>query len=134
MKCAIGIILNEDKKILISKRPPQKKFANLWEFPGGKIEHHESAKEALIRELKEEIGIIPTNTEKFMSFQYDYPNYSVLLEIFLVYDFEGQESALENQSLAWVHHNELKNFTFLAANHEIINKLILAFKDSCLSG
>jgi 8-oxo-dGTP diphosphatase len=50
-------LVNEARDVLIAKRPPGRSFAGLWEFPGGKVEQGEGPEEALIRELKEELGI-----------------------------------------------------------------------------
>ncbi len=121
LKCAVGIISNSNNQILIAERQGSKMGAGLWEFPGGKIEHNETAIEALIRELKEEIGIVPIDYHEFISYQFDYSTHSVLLETFLVNRFEGQAKGAEGQKILWVDKQRLKNFPFLAANEKIID-------------
>lgn len=123
LKCAVGIVFSKEKKILIAQRPPHKTGGGLWEFPGGKIEENESATDALRRELQEEIGITPLQFEEFMKVDFDYPEYSVALEMFLVHLFEGNPHGLEGQPIAWIKIEELENYPFLEGNVAIIKAL-----------
>lgn len=123
IKCAVGIIFDAEGKVLIAKRPSHKTGGDLWEFPGGKIETNESAEEALVRELQEEIGITPTRFEAFMKINFPYSEYSVVLEVFLVHSFEGHAHGLEGQPIAWTKIAELENYPILQGNTEIILEL-----------
>ena len=120
---AVGIILDSDNRILIAKRPPHKIKGGFWEFPGGKIEVHESPEEALIRELQEEVGIKPLILHKLMQYSFDYSDYKTLLEVFIVSKFEGVPIPIEQQEIQWVKENELMNFNFLEANIKMIEVL-----------
>lgn len=122
---AIAIIRGIDGQILISKRPLHKLKGGYWEFPGGKLELGEEPKEALIRELQEELGIKASTVSPFMQYEYDYDaHYRVLLEVFLVTDFEGTPRSMEGQELEWITLTEWQNYPFLAPNKVIIEKLL----------
>ena len=69
---AVGAIKNAKGEILISKRPKGKHLAGVWEFPGGKIEPGESTQQALVRELQEELDIVPTQTESLIQIEHQY--------------------------------------------------------------
>lgn len=120
---AIGVIIDNQQRILISKRPTHKLKGGFWEFPGGKIEKNESAEEALIRELKEEIGIQVLKLEKLIQHHHDYTEHSALLEVFVVTRFVGAAESLEGQEIQWISIDEFPNFRFLEANMEIIEAL-----------
>jgi len=117
---AIGIILNPQKQILISKRPLHKLGGGLWEFPGGKIENGETPQQALVRELEEEVGIQVLKVEKLLQYHHDYLGHSALLEIFIVLDFGGQPRSAEGQEIQWITEQEFSNYQFLEANNKVI--------------
>jgi 8-oxo-dGTP diphosphatase len=122
---AVGILLDEENRILISKRPQHKLKGGYWEFPGGKIELGESPEAALIRELTEEIGIFAISLEKFKQYQYTYAteNYQVLLEVFIVKEYSGVPTPLEDQELQWLSIMDHHNLLFLEPNKIIIREL-----------
>lgn len=124
MRCAVGIVQDVENKILISKRPAHKMGGGFWEFPGGKIEENETAQQALIRELQEEVGLTPTLFKEFMQFSHTYLSHTVALEIFLIQEFKGIAKGLENQIIEWVQPCELPNYKFLEANTAIIERLL----------
>jgi len=123
LKCAVGVIKNSLNQILIAKRPVHKAGGGFWEFPGGKIESHETSEQALIRELQEEIGITPTVFDPLLKFPHDYLQYQVFLEVFLIHQFEGEPSGREGQPLLWVDIKDLPNYPVLDANWVIIREL-----------
>ena len=122
---AVGVIVNSDHEVLISKRSSDVHQANRWEFPGGKIESDESIEAALSRELKEELGITVLNTEFLTSIEYDYGDKIVHLHIHLVNDYSGEPSGIEGQPVQWVKADELQDYHFPDANLAIINLLQL---------
>lgn len=124
---AVAVIMNEKKEILIAKRPKGKSSADKWEFPGGKIEQGETALEALIREMKEEVNIDVEQAESFLEIQHDYPENSVILDIFLVTHFTGEAYPNEGQLIQWAALNELTSFDFLEASKPIVAKLSKVF-------
>lgn len=101
LNVAVGVIINTDGEILLAQRPEGKSWSGWWEFPGGKIERTETAKEALVRELKEELDIQVTTATPWVTFDYEYPKTKVRLAFFLVSAWEGTPKGLEQQSFAW---------------------------------
>lgn len=117
----IGIVVNQNNHFLITKRSKKDSYAGYWEFPGGKIESNESASDALIRELNEEVGIVVLSHAFLGEMVYEYPLYSVHLIIHHVSAFDGEAYCNEDQQdLRWVPFEELNQFDFLPANTEII--------------
>ncbi|NLA51912.1 MAG: Nudix family hydrolase [Alcaligenaceae bacterium] len=98
---AVGVIINADGEILLAQRPEDKSWPGWWEFPGGKIESGEAAKEALVRELKEELDIEVTTATPWVTFDYEYPKTKVRLAFFLVSAWKGEPKGLEQQQFAW---------------------------------
>lgn len=98
---AVGVMINAKGEVLLAQRPKDKSWSGWWEFPGGKIEAGETAKEALIRELKEELDVTITDATPWVSFDYDYPKTKVRLAFFLITAWEGEPKGLERQRFAW---------------------------------
>lgn len=120
MKVAVALISDNQDRFLITQRPMHASHGGYWEFPGGKLESNESAEEALIREIKEELGLEILKHEYLGTIQHQYPDYLVELYIFKVLDFSGEPSCLEGQlSLRWVKKNEIDQENFPQANRGI---------------
>ncbi|MDO5666951.1 MAG: Nudix family hydrolase [Alcaligenaceae bacterium] len=98
---AVGVMINADGEVLLAQRPDDKSWSGWWEFPGGKIESGESPKDALIRELKEELDVTITAATPWVSFDYEYPKTKVRLAFFLVTAWDGEPKGLEGQNFAW---------------------------------
>ena len=94
----------EDKHVLLAQRQKGKAMAGLWEFPGGQVETGEAPKAALIRELREELGITATDLTPlaFASKSCD-----LLLLLWSCVAWEGEPSGVEGRALRWVHANDL---------------------------
>lgn len=122
---AVAVIYGADGRILISQRAADRPQGLLWEFPGGKLESGESAQAALRRELLEELGIKVRSAQAFFKVRHQYPEQSVVLNVWKVTDFDGTPRGVEGQPLAWVTLKELTNYAFPAANTPIINALRL---------
>ena len=120
---AVGVIKRDDK-IFVAKRHNAQHQGGKWEFPGGKIEQDETVTQALIRELKEEVGINVQSSQPFLEIKHDYPDKSVHLDIHLVEDFSGEPAHLEGQTTLWLSINELNGYDFPQANQVIIEKLM----------
>ncbi len=102
IEVACGVLLRTTGEVLIAQRPAGKLAAGKWEFPGGKIEHDETAPRALARELHEELGIIVKKAEPLLRFRHDYSDRCVILDTWRVTDWEGSPHANEGQALSWL--------------------------------
>jgi 8-oxo-dGTP diphosphatase len=95
-------------------------MAGAWEFPGGKQELGETRREALRRELYEELGIEIEAAEPFIELVHDYPDRSVFLDVWLVLAFSGEPHGREGQPLRWVAIEELGDAGLLEADRPIV--------------
>jgi len=120
---AVGVVLNGQGRVLISKRHADSHQGGLWEFPGGKVEPGETVELALARELHEELGIDIGPVRPLMSIHHDYDDKSVHLDVWVVEEFSGRAIAREGQPLCWVALDELSGYAFPAANVPIIERL-----------
>jgi 8-oxo-dGTP diphosphatase len=120
LQVAVGVVKNTEGQVLISRRDDSLHQGGLWEFPGGKIESTESAEQALVRELKEELNIDVISATPLITVNYQYPDLSVQLKVFLVERFSGDAKSCEGQPFKWVNPAELAKHAFPAANQPII--------------
>ncbi len=123
VEVAVGLVFDESGKILIGQRSSPREFKGKWEFPGGKIEPFETTADALKRELKEELGVVVQNSTPFMSFDFQYPHLSVLLNFEKVYDFDGVATALAHQKIRWVEVDELSQYDMLQGSLCVVERL-----------
>jgi 8-oxo-dGTP diphosphatase len=117
---AVGVVLDDVRRVLITRRASNSHQGGLWEFPGGKVERGETLAQALARELREEVGIEPGRTSPLLEINHDYGDKRVRLDVHVVWDFTGTPQGLENQPLAWVAFEALSQYRFPAANVPII--------------
>jgi len=122
-----GIVRDTYGRILISRRHDHLHQGGLWEFPGGKVEAGESVGEALARELLEELAVTVLVAEPFQQIRHDYPDKSVLLDFWLVTEFDGEARGVEGQPVEWVNVAALRDYEFPAANVAIVDALIERF-------
>jgi len=119
-------LVDADKRVLIAQRPPGKKMAGLWEFPGGKLEPGERPEQTLIRELQEEIGI--TVKEACLApltfASHAYEDFHLLMPLYICRRWEGDVIAREGQNLAWIRVNKLRDYKMPAADIPLIPHLI----------
>lgn len=105
VEVAAAILLREDPagraEYLLACRPLDKVCAGYWEFPGGKVEPGESLRQALVRELREELGITIEHAWPWLSRTHDYPHASVRLKFFRVTAWHGDIRPIEHSALAW---------------------------------
>ncbi|MAC91618.1 MAG: 8-oxo-dGTP diphosphatase MutT [Woeseiaceae bacterium] len=123
-----GILINNDNQILLSQRTADKSFPGQWEFPGGKIESSETANEALIRELKEELGIDIDNSYLFKRIEHYYDSFIANIEFFIVDSWSGELSGEEGQLVRWFSAGDLKDLPILAADNPVIEELYEFFR------
>lgn len=125
VEVAAAVIERPDGRFLMASRPEGKVYAGWWEFPGGKVEAGESARQALDRELREELGIQVSEAWPWLNRAYVYPHAHVMLRFFRVTAWQGEPHPHEGQTLAWTR-AELPDVTpILPANGPILKGLSL---------
>ena len=120
---SIAIVKNNNKDFLITLRPSASHQGGKWEFPGGKVELNESAEQAMLRELYEEVGLIATQYQLFEKLFFDYGDRQLNLHFYLIERFTGEACAKEGQPLKWVTKLALNRYDFPEANKTVIAKL-----------
>ncbi len=121
----IGVLSNTAGDICIAQRSTSAHQGGLWEFPGGKCEADETPLMALQRELHEELGIQVTQATPLIRLQHDYPDQSVLLDVWQVAAWQGEAWGKEGQPVRWVPKNTLRHWAFPVANQAIIRAIEL---------
>lgn len=125
LRVAVGVVQNPAGRVLITRRHDHLHQGGLWEFPGGKIEPAETTESALVRELREELGIEVLGSEPLISIPWRYPDRQVVLEVRRVTRYRGHARGLEGQPLTSVLPARLNAQDFPAANRPIITALQL---------
>lgn len=115
-------LVDTDGRVLLARRPEGKKMAGLWEFPGGKLHPGETPEAALIRELKEEIGIDVTAAclAPFAFASHAYDHFHLLMPLYLCRRWKGTPMPRENQTLAWVRAQKLTEYEMPPADKPLI--------------
>ena len=118
-------LIDADGRVLIAQRPPGKSMAGLWEFPGGKVEPGERPEQSLIRELKEELGIVVKEEclAPLTFASHLYPDFHLLMPLYVCRRWEGFVEAREAQALKWVRPQELRNYPMPPADEPLIPHL-----------
>ena len=110
-------------RVLIAQRPAGKPLAGRWEFPGGKVDAGESERQALARELREELGIEVLAARPFMRLTHAYAERDVALSLWIVERFSGEPRSLDAQALKWVAPGRLGSEDILEADQPFIEAL-----------
>lgn len=119
---AAGLVFR-DGKLLITQRRPGDHLGGLWEFPGGKVEQGEDFESCLMRELREELGIIVSVGHEMEEITHSYPEKTVRLRFFTCALLSGEPAPIHCHALRWVTREELKDFEFPAADAKLIQRL-----------
>ncbi|MBI3774035.1 MAG: Nudix family hydrolase [Gammaproteobacteria bacterium] len=122
---AVAVIENPRGEFLLARRPEHVHQGGLWEFPGGKVEPGEDIRVALDRELHEELGITAQHARPLLRVRHNYPDKSVLLDVWRVTAIHGTPHGREGQPLAWVAPSELRTYQFPLANAPIVSAALL---------
>jgi len=124
MKRVVAALILQEGKLLVCQRTRHQTMPLKWEFPGGKIEEGEQPRDALRRELDEELGIIATVGEELARIQHEYPNGGMVeLRFYIVREFKGE---LENRifrDMQWAKPKDLPGFDFLEADLTLVKDL-----------
>ena len=118
-------LIDPDNRVLIAKRPEGRSLAGLWEFPGGKVEEGETLEDALIRELDEELSVTVTKPclAPLTFSTYDYPEFHLLLALFICRRWEGSPVAKEAPEIKWVRASRLREYPMPPADAPLISHL-----------
>jgi len=125
IRVAAAVIQDAEGQVLITKRAAHLHQGGLWEFPGGKLEPGESPEQALARELREELDILPLTWEPLIRIHHHYDDRQVLLDFFRVTAFSGEAKGMEGQPLQWLSPTEMRAEMFPAADRPVISALQL---------
>ena len=119
-------LIDADGRVLIAERPAGRSMAGLWEFPGGKVEAGERPETTLIRELREELGIIVEEQclAPLTFASHSYPDFHLLMPLYVCRRWQGTATALEGQKLAWVRPNRLRDYPMPPADEPLIAHLM----------
>jgi 8-oxo-dGTP diphosphatase len=118
-------LVDADGRVLLAQRPEGRSMAGLWEFPGGKVKPEETPEAALIRELREELGV---STEEsclapFTFASHAYADFHLLMPLFVCRVWRGEPAPLEGQRLAWVRPERLADFPMPPADRPLVAML-----------
>ena len=118
-------LVDADGRVLIAQRPEGKSMAGLWEFPGGKVDPGERPEDALIRELREELGIVVNEAclAPLTFASHSYEDFHLLMPLYVCRRWEGMVTPHEGQKLAWVGPNRLRDYPMPPADVPLISHL-----------
>jgi len=118
-------LIDPDGRVLVAQRPEGKSMAGLWEFPGGKVEAGERPEETLIRELGEELGITVREPclAPFTFASHAYPDFHLLMPLYLCRRWEGTVTAREHGALKWLRPKDLGTLPMPPADVPLIPML-----------
>jgi 8-oxo-dGTP diphosphatase len=119
-------LIDRDNRVLISQRPRGKPLEGLWEFPGGKLNADEGPELALIRELREELGIEvkPDCLAPLTFASYAYDDFHLLMPLYVCRRWEGFVKPLDGQALKWARAKDLRNYPMPPADAPLIPYLM----------
>ncbi|MDD4616900.1 MAG: (deoxy)nucleoside triphosphate pyrophosphohydrolase [Alphaproteobacteria bacterium] len=121
-----AVLIDNENKFLLAQRPQGKPLPGLWEFPGGKVHKNELPEEALVRELREELGIVvaPGCLFPLTFVSYPYPEFHLLMPIYACRVWEGEVKPLEGQNLAWVNKPNCRKYKLPPADEQVLPSLM----------
>ena len=123
VEVSVGMLRRGDGAVLMCSRPWGKPYSGYWEFPGGKLEQGESAEQSLVRELREELGLVATQLIHAWQIEHRYPHAHVRLLFYWVTAWEGEAQNLESQQLAWVGPCDAWPYPVLPATAPFLEKI-----------
>ena len=130
----MAVILNSQQEVLIAKRPREKSYGDLWEFPGGKLEEAETPHDAAKRELLEELGLSITILSSLKSFDHEIDSGKLLrFHPMLCQHSSGDLVLKEHTDVRWVNLKRLSNFNFAAPDYPVIEQLKAYFAGGVIS-
>jgi 8-oxo-dGTP diphosphatase len=124
MKRVVAGLIVKDGKLLVCQRTRHQTMPLKWEFPGGKIEEKEQPRDALRRELEEELGILATIGDEVVRIRHEYPNRAMVeLRFFVVREYQGEIENRIFKEIRWAIPKDLPEFDFLEADLTLVKDL-----------
>jgi 8-oxo-dGTP diphosphatase len=124
MKRVVAALIVEGGKLLVCQRTRHQTMPLKWEFPGGKIEEGEQPRDAMRRELEEELGINATVGDELARIQHEYPNGGMVeLRFFVVRDYQGKIENRIFKDIQWAAPRDLPTYDFLEADLTLVRDL-----------
>jgi len=119
-------MLDSEGRVLLAQRPQHKQLGGLWEFPGGKLEAGEAPEVALVRELKEELGVTvePDSLDPYAFASHAYADFHLLMPLYVVSRWRGEPTPHDAQALAWVRPQELRTYAMPPADVVLVDRLL----------
>ncbi len=125
MKRVVAGIIVKDSKLLVCQRTRHQTMPLKWEFPGGKIEEGEQPRDALRRELEEELGIVATIGDEVARIQHQYPNGGMVeLRFFVVREYQREIENRIFKDIQWARAQDLGKYDFLEADLTLVKDLV----------
>ena len=119
-----AVIRDGDGRVLLTRRPDDRHMGGLWEFPGGKVDEGEAPADALVRELREELGVA-AGVERPITFAvHEERGLRILLLFYAVHILDGEPKGKEGQRVAWVPVTELASYPTPPADAELVRRLV----------
>ncbi len=124
LQVAVGILVDNERALLVQQRRTGTACAGQWEFPGGKLEQGESPEQALRRELSEELGIDVLSLDWLTREDHDYDHARVSLHTYLVERWNGEVRGLEGQEIAWKSATDLRDWNLLEGAWPLLDSAV----------
>ena len=123
MTTVVAAVIERDGRILIAQRKRTGQHPLKWEFPGGKVEPHETPEAAVVRELEEELGIRVQVGAEICRYEFQYPgNWPFLLMFYRVAEFSGEPKNLDFEKIVWAPRQRLGDYDFLEGDAEFLRQ------------
>jgi 8-oxo-dGTP diphosphatase len=124
MKRVVAALIEKEGKLLVCQRTRHQTMPLKWEFPGGKIEEREQPRDALHRELEEELGILATIGDEVARIRHEYPNGGMVeLRFFVVREYQGEIENRIFKDIQWAPPQDLPKYDFLEADLTLVRDL-----------
>jgi 8-oxo-dGTP diphosphatase len=124
LRVAAGVLVDAAGRVLIARRSADKHAGGAWEFPGGKLQAGESPRQALDRELFEELGVQIMSAAPLIEYTHSYPDRDITLCVYRVLEWQNEPRGLESQPLQWLEPGRLMEHGLLPADRPIVDALL----------
>ena len=125
VEVAVAVLIRMDGRVLLARRPAGKVYAGYWEFPGGKVEPGESGRDALEREIREELAVEVERAHPWITHVFTYPHATVRLHFYRVLAWRGEPHPAEHDELSWERPESVGVAPLLPANGPVLQALLL---------